>query len=310
MKSKLVLILGATGVGKSEVAMGVALRVHGEIVSADSLQVYRHMDIGTGKPVAEQRKKIPHHLIDVVEPDQEFNAARFRELALRVVQEIWSRGKKAIVCGGTGLYVRVLTHGLFVGPGRNAEIRKELAKEEEKNGLGCLYQRLKQVDPDASFWIHPNDRQRIIRALEVFTVTGKRLSQWQGDHGFRETPFESLKIGLERDRAELYSLIDHRCEEMMAHGLVEEVRRLKDRGYGLELKPLQSVGYRHVGLYLRGELSMEESLSMMKRDSRRLAKRQLTWFRADKEIRWFHPEKEKKEILQVVEGFLSNAAYS
>ncbi|MCZ6452093.1 MAG: tRNA (adenosine(37)-N6)-dimethylallyltransferase MiaA [Deltaproteobacteria bacterium] len=304
MKPKVVIILGPTGVGKSEVAMSVALHVQGEIVSADSLQIYRHMDVGTGKPAPEQRREVRHHLIDMIDPDREFNAAMFREMALKAIQEIRSRRNQAIVCGGTGLYIKVLIHGLFVGPGRDAGIRKDLEEEAKERGLGCLYERLKQIDPDVTSWIHPNDRQRIIRALEVFTLTGKRMSEWQGDHGFGESSFESLKIGLNRDREELYGLIDRRCEEMVVGGLIEEVRWLAENGYGMDLKPLQSVGYNHIGLYLRGEMGLEESLALMKRDTRRLAKRQLTWFRADKEIRWFHPEHERKEILDTARDFL------
>ena len=304
MKPKLVIIVGPTGAGKSEVALDVALEVNGEILNADSQQVYRYMNAGTGKPTAEQRQKVPHHLIDIVDPDEEFNAALFRERALHCAQEIWSKKKKGILCGGAGLYIRALTHGLFLGPGRNPEIRKGLEREAEGKGPDFLYERLKQADPAVTSWIHPNDRQRIIRALEVFEATGKKMSQWQQEHGFKESPFETLKIGLNRDRAELYDLIDRRCDKMIADGLVNEVKGLLDKGYSLDLKALQSVGYRHVGLYLSGSKSLEEAVQLMKRDTRHLAKRQLTWFRSDKEIRWFHPEKERERILSAVKEFL------
>jgi tRNA dimethylallyltransferase len=304
MKPKVIVILGPTGVGKSEVAIEVALQVRGEIISADSLQIYRHLNVGTGKPALEQRHKVRHHMIDVVNPDEEFNVALYREMALRAIQEIHSRRNQAIVCGGTGLYIKALSHGLFVGPGKDAGIRSGLEEEAKEKGLGHLYARLKQVDPDATSWIHPNDRQRIIRALEVFTLTGKRLSQWQGEHRFGDSPFEILKIGLNRDREELYELINRRCEEMVDNGLIEEVSWLIDNGYSTDLNPLQSVGYHHIGLYLRGEMSLEESISQMKQDTRRLAKRQLTWFRSDKEIRWFHPENERKNILETARDFL------
>ena len=302
-KPKLVIILGPTGVGKSEVAIEVALEVGGEIINADSQQVHRNMDVGTGKPQSGQRQNVPHHLIDIVNPDEEFNVALFRQRALESTEGIRSRGKKVVLCGGTGLYIRALTHGLFVGPSRDPEIRKRLEQEAEKEGLGSLYERLRQVDPDATSWIHPNDRQRIIRALEVFTVTGKGMSQWQREHGFKESPFETLKIGLNREREELYDLINRRCEEMIANGLEEEVRGLMERGYGLDLKPMQSVGYRHMGLFLSGTKSLEEALSLMKRDSRHLAKRQLTWFRTDKEIRWFHPDRARGKILEAAKEF-------
>lgn len=307
MKPKLVIILGPTGAGKSEVAIEVALEIGGEIINSDSQQVYRSMDVGTGKPAAEQRQKVPHHLIDIVEPNEGFNAALFRQRALESAKAIWSRGKKVILCGGTGLYIKAIIHGLFVGPSKDPEIRKGLEQEAEKKGLGSLYERLGQVDPDATSWIHPNDRQRIIRALEVFVATGKGMSQWQREHGFKENRFETLKIGLNREREELYSLIDRRCEEMIASGLAEEVRRLMENGYSLDLKSMQSVGYRHMGLYLSGTISLEDALALMKRDTRHLAKRQLTWFRADKEIRWFHPERERKTILEAVTGFLATA---
>lgn len=303
MKPKLIIILGPTGVGKSEVAIEVALEAGGEIINADSQQVYRYMDIGTGKPAPEQRRKVPHHLIDIVDPDEEFNAALFREMALKNAEEVWSRGKKVLLCGGTGLYIKAVTHGLFVGPSKDPEIRKRLEEEARDKGLGTLYERLSKVDPAALSSVHPNDRQRIIRALEVFELTGKQMSQWQREHGFKESPFDTLKIGLEREREELYAMINRRCEEMVAHGLVEEVKGLVDRGFSLELKPMQSVGYRHVGLHLSGAMSLEEALSLMQRDTRHLAKRQLTWFRADKDIRWFHPERDRKEILDTVRGF-------
>ncbi len=305
MKPKLLLILGPTGAGKSEVAFEVALEVGGEIINADSQQVYCHMDIGTAKPDLENRKKVPHHLIDIIDPDEEFNVALFRQKALESAQEIWSQGRKVIVCGGTGLYIRSLLHGLFIGPQRDLAVRSRLERETEKKGLEWLYERLRQVDLDATARIHPNDRQRIIRALEVFEVTGKRMSQWQKEHGFRESLFETLKIGLNRERKELYSLIDYRCEEMVAHGFVDEVRGLLERGYSQSLNSMRSVGYRHMGLYLSGEMSLEDALSLMKRDTRRLAKRQLTWFRADKEIRWFHPEEGKQDILKAVRNFFS-----
>jgi len=309
MKPKLVIILGPTGVGKSEVAIDVALGVGGEIINADSQQVYRAMDIGTGKPTQEKRQRLPHHLIDIVDVDEEFNVALFREKALESAEAIWSRGKKTVVCGGTGLYIKALSHGLFVGPGKNPEIRKRLEQEAGENGLETLYLRLGRVDPDALTSIHPNDRYRIIRALEVFEVTGKRMSQWQREHGFKESPFEILKIGLNREREELYDLINRRCEEMVANGLVEEVKGLIDRGYRLDLKSMRSVGYRHMGLYLSGAMALEEAVSLMQRDTRHLAKRQLTWFRADKEIRWLHPDRERRVILEIARAFFNHDSF-
>jgi tRNA dimethylallyltransferase len=304
MKPRLVVILGPTAAGKSETAIELAGDIGAEIINADSQQVYRYMDIGTGKPPMAVRARIPHHLIDVVEPDQEFNVAMFRALAIRSAQDIWGRNKRVIVCGGTGLYIKALTRGLFTGPGQDAAIREALANEIDAAGLGVLYTRLEQIDPAAVSWIHLNDRQRIVRALEVYELTGKPISVWQKEHAFSESPFEVLQIGLARERAELYTLINQRCDQMIAAGLVEEVKGLVAKGYSLGLKPLQSVGYHQMGLFLNGDMSLDDAVTSMKRDTRRLAKRQLTWFRRGEKIVWLHPEREKEKIKRLGKDFL------
>ena len=305
MKSKLVIILGPTAVGKTALALEVAERLKGEIINADSQQVYRYMDIGTGKPSLPDRERIPHHLIDIVNPDEEFNAAFFRRAATEAIQTIRARGRSAIVCGGTGLYLKALTQGLFEGPGQDPELRRTLENEIAELGLGTLYRRLMQIDPAVGSTIHPNDRQRIIRAVEVCQLTGRPLSDWQKAHAFRDDQYIVLKIGLNRDRAELYDQINGRSEAMVRIGLLEEVRRLVDLGYGLALRPMQSVGYRQMGEVLQGKTSLAEALAVMKQETRHLAKRQLTWFRRDSEIRWLHPEEQKEEIFRVVSGFLA-----
>jgi tRNA dimethylallyltransferase len=305
MKPKIVVVLGPTAVGKSDIAMEVALQMNGEIINADSQQVYGQMNIGTAKPSTELREKVAHHVIDVVDPDEEFNVARYRELATASIHDIRKRGKQAIVCGGTGLYIKALTRGLFLGPAQDPGIRAALTLKAHGHGLRSLYERLEQIDPSATSWIHPHDRQRIIRALEVYQMTGKPMSEWQKGHAFGETPFTTLKIGLDRQRAELYDRINQRCDQMIEAGLIDEVRGLFEQGYGLDLKPLCSVGYRHMGLFLMGKMSLEEAVFLMKRDTRRLAKRQLTWFRSDREIRWFHPGGERAEIKHVVQEFLN-----
>jgi tRNA dimethylallyltransferase len=305
MKPKLVVVLGPTAVGKSELALGLALSIDGEIVNADSQQVYRFMDIGTGKPSAEDRLRVSHHLIDMVDPDEEFNAAQFRRMALAIIEQIQGREKKVIVCGGTGLYLKALTQGLFEGPGSDAAFRAALDRQIEVQGLAALYQRLVAIDGSVTSTIHPNDRQRIVRALEVFETTGRPLSAWQNEHAFRDEPFELLKIGLLRERAELYDRINRRCEQMVQDGLLEEVRELVARGYSLDLKSLRSVGYRQMGAVLRGEKDLTGALEEMKQETRRLAKRQLTWFRRDGEILWFHPEKQQREICQRAGEFLA-----
>jgi tRNA dimethylallyltransferase len=289
-------------VGKSETALALAEGLGAEIVNADSQQVYRYMDIGTGKPSLEERERIPHHLIDVADPDQEFNVARFRELAAGAIAKIHDRQQHAIVCGGTGLYLKALTHGLFEGPAQAPELRAAYDREISEEGLAVLYQRLLSLDPSAASSIHPHDRQRTIRALEVFELTGKPLSHWQREHAFAERPYETLKIGLNRERNELYDLIDRRSDRMMAQGFLDEVRSLLVRGYSPDLKPLRSVGYRQMCRVLRGERELAPALDEMKQETRRLAKRQLTWFRGDPEVIWYHPH-ERERIVAVATAF-------
>lgn len=303
MKPKLLIILGPTAAGKSEMAVALAAKIGAEIINADSQQVYRYMNLGTGKPSRADREQVTHHLIDVVDPEEEFNVAIFRRMALETIDNIHARGKKVVVCGGTGLYLKALTRGLFVGPEQDPEVRSELACEIQEKGLGALYQRLIEIDPAAHSRIHPNDRQRIVRALEVHQLTGKPMSQWQKEHNFGDESFDTLKIGLQRERAELYELINRRCERMIGDGLLDEVRDLAAKGYSLDLKPLQSLGYRQMGLVLEGRSKIEQAVKEMKQETRHLAKRQLTWFRQDHEIRWLHPEKQRQEIIESVQRF-------
>jgi len=303
-KPKLIIVLGPTAVGKSELALELAGRVDAEIINADSQQVYRYMDIGTGKVSGADRARVPHHLIDVVDPDGEFHAALFRRLATAAAEDIQRRGKNVVVCGGTGLYLKALTHGLFSGPGHNPEIRCALEQEILNRGVGELYRRLAAIDPGVTSSIHPNDRQRIVRALEVFELTGRPLSAWQKEHSFREEPWNAVKIGLMRERNELYDRINRRSEGMIQEGLFEEVCNLVERGFGLDLNPLRGVGYRQMGAVIRGEMDLPRATEEMKQETRRLAKRQLTWFRRDGDIRWYHPETGKQEIFQVAAEFL------
>ena len=300
---KLIVILGPTAVGKSALALEIAQAFNGEIINADSQQVYRQLNIGTGKPAPAERERVAHHLIDVVDIDADFNAALFRRLASDAVGQIHRREKCAIVCGGTGLYLKALTRGLFEGPGSDPSIRRELEQEIAGKGLADVYRKLEAIDPSVSASIHPNDRQRIVRALEVYRLTGSPLSHWQRAHGFAERPFETLQIGLRREREELYELINRRSEAMIAAGLLEEVQSLIRLGFSLNLRPLQSVGYRQMAQVIRGESGLEEALVQMQQETRRLAKRQVTWFGGDHEICWFHP-RQKQEILDAVKAFL------
>jgi len=304
MKPKLVVITGPTAVGKSQLALQLAQEIDAEIINADSQQVYRFMNIGTGKPSPQERETVRHHLLDLVNPDEEFNAAMFRRAAMNAAKAILSRHKRVMVCGGTGLYLKALIHGLFVGPPQSVEVRERIGRQIEKRGLRFMYEKLQQVDADAASSIHPNDRYRLMRALEVFELTGKPISQWQREHAFSERAFETFTVALDRERSELYQRINRRCDQMIEQGLIEEVRDLEEKGYALSLKPLQSVGYRHAGLFLKEVVTLADAVELMKRDTRRLAKRQLTWFRGDQEIRWFHPEESREDLRQAVKEFL------
>jgi len=274
----LIALVGATASGKTEIAIEMAQRFGAEIVGADSRQVYRRLDIGSAKPTAAQRSAVPHHLIDVVEPDQHFDCARYRELALAAIDDIHRRGRRVLVVGGTGLYVSVLARGLFAGPPRDAALRARLIAEENE-AAGSLHRRLAAVDPVAAARLHARDQVRLVRALEVFEITGRPISEWQAEHARRGGQLAVHVIALDLPRDELYARIDARCREMVHAGLIEEVRALLDSGLDPELPSLRSPGYAEIGAHVRGLCSLGEALTQMSQATRRLAKRQLTWMR-------------------------------
>jgi tRNA dimethylallyltransferase len=302
-RPRVIAVMGPTAVGKSGLALQLAKDLIGAIVNADSVQIYRFMDIGTAKPTAAERAEVAHYLVDIVDPDQNFDASLYSQMAREAINSLVLEGKVAIVAGGTGLYLKALLHGLFPAGYSNEGIRERLRRQGEKDGGVELYTRLKQIDPGSAGRIHPNDLFRIIRALEVWELTGEPLSVLQKEHGFREDPFITLKIGLYLPRSELYKRINRRVEEMMELGLLAEVRGLLDRGYGPHLKSMQALGYRHMVQHLINGMKIAEAVRTMKRDTRHYAKRQMTWFRGDQEIRWFHPE-EKEEIGRLVKEFI------
>lgn len=304
-KPKFVAIVGPTASGKSSLALSLALKFRGEILSADSVQVYRGLDIGTAKPSAEERRLVRHHLIDILDPDEEYSAALFREHADGIIARLHAAGTPAFVAGGTGLYLKVLSRGLFRGPGGDPALRDRLRRRAETEGGEALHRELALLDPQAASRIHPHDTFRVIRALEVSTVGRRPISQYQGEHGFRENPYSVLKIGLSCEREDLYRRIESRVESMVERGWVEEVRSLLSRGYSPSLKSMQSLGYRHIVSHLEGEIDLSQAVSWTKRDTRRYAKRQITWFKADPEVRWFPAEGREKEIGSLIEDFLS-----
>ncbi|MGB9079929.1 MAG: tRNA (adenosine(37)-N6)-dimethylallyltransferase MiaA [Desulfuromonadaceae bacterium] len=284
---KILVICGPTASGKSDLALQLAHALDAEIVNADSMQVYRGFDIGTAKPSAEQQAEIRHHLIDILDPDQQFSAADFAAAADAAIRDILSRGKRAIVVGGTGLYIKSLVKGLVDSPGGGGELRLALQDEADRVGNEVMLERLRLVDPELAASLHPNNLLRIIRALEVFQSTGIPLSRYQNEHAFATRRYDTLQFGISVDRAELYRRIDERVERMLDAGLLGEVSALLAAGFGRDLKSMRSIGYKEAAAHLCGELSREEAARLIKRDTRHYAKRQLTWFKADPDILWF-----------------------
>jgi tRNA dimethylallyltransferase len=286
----LVIVLGPTAVGKSRVAVDLALRFGGEIISGDSIQVYRGFDIGTDKPTLEARRGIPHHLIDIVGPEVQFTAADFVREALAAARDISGRGRLPLVAGGTGLYIKALVDGLFPGPGRDPALRAALEAEAKEKGLDALFQKLEAADPEYARKVRSRDRIRIIRALEVHAATGRPISE---HFKATESPLKGrrvLRLGLRLDRESLCRRIDDRVDRMFDRGLVEEVRKLLERGVPESSPPFRALGYSLVLRHLRGEIGRGEAVALTKTDTRRYAKRQMTWFRKMDGVAWFSPD--------------------
>jgi len=303
-KPKIIIILGPTAVGKTDLALDLATGFCGEIICADSMQVYRHLDIGTSKPTREERARVPHHLIDIVDPDGEFSAALFSRQAGDIIGDLHGR-RTVIVAGGTGLYIRALTGGIIEGPGTDEDRRKLYRERLESQDREVLYARLQEMDPEAAGRIHPHDGVRIIRALEIAELAGEPISEKHRRHGFRQVRYECLKVGLYRDREELYRRIDSRAGQMVEAGLVRETERILRLGYDENIKPLQSLGYRYFIQYIKGKMTLDEALRSMQRDTRHYARRQMTWFRGEGDIEWFHPD-EAGQIRARIDRFLNS----
>ncbi|MXW22819.1 MAG: tRNA (adenosine(37)-N6)-dimethylallyltransferase MiaA [Candidatus Dadabacteria bacterium] len=303
-KPKLIVVLGPTASGKTEIALEIAGRTGACIISADSVQVYRHFDIGSAKPTEEQRREIPHFLIDIVDPDEGFNAGTYMRLALDRISRLVADGKKIVVVGGTFLYVKALLYGLLEGVEIDREFRDSLARERDAKGVVSLYKRLESIDPVSAGRINPNDYVRIERALEVYHATGERMSDHQRRHGFAEQRFNALKIGLLGEREQLRRTIDERVDAMIGRGWVEEVEAIRVRGYGPDLKPMKSIGYKRINEFLDGQLDLKTAVEKIKTDTKRFSKRQSTWLRADDSIKWFDPADGKRPILEACSEFL------
>ncbi|MEW6375938.1 MAG: tRNA (adenosine(37)-N6)-dimethylallyltransferase MiaA [Thermodesulfobacteriota bacterium] len=303
-RPRVVILLGPTGVGKSKLAIELAEELGGEIVSADSMQVYRHMDIGTAKPTPDEQRRVRHHMIDLVNPDQPFHANLYRTLGRKTIDQLYQDGKPIWVVGGTGLYIKTLTQGLFASPKIDPAVREKLKQEVEEKGGEFLYQRLKNVDPQTASNLHPHDLFRTIRALEVFDSTGTPISFYREQHRFGEKPYLSLKIGLETNRATLYRRIEQRVDQMIERGFLPEVRGLMKMGYGPALKPMRSLGYKQMVQFLLKEIGWDEAVRQIKRDTRHYAKRQWTWFKTDPEVRWRDESTDRQKIFLEITSFL------
>jgi tRNA dimethylallyltransferase len=278
-QKKVILLVGPTAVGKTGASIIIAKELGAEIISADSMQIYKHMDIGTEKPAREQLREVRHHMIDIVEPHETFSAGRYMATVAPIIESLLGAGRAPLVVGGTGLYIKAMTRGLFTGPGADRELREELRKED----AGTLYERLRLLDPEAAGEIRPGDKRRVVRALEVCLKSGKKISELRKSMT-SPLPCEFVKIGLTRERKELYRMIDGRVEGMVERGLLDEVGRL------LEMNPsetpMQAIGYKEIAGHLMGEYPLDEAVRLIKRNTRRYAKRQFTWFRKEAGLGW------------------------
>ncbi|MEN6469799.1 MAG: tRNA (adenosine(37)-N6)-dimethylallyltransferase MiaA [Smithella sp.] len=301
-KIPLVVICSPTATGKTHLAVELAEAEGGEIVNADSLQVYRYLDIGTAKPTRAEKERAPHHLIDVVNPDEEFNAALYAGQARAIIAKLAEENKPVFIVGGTGLYIRALLQGIIATPPVDENIRNYYRELRDRHGREYLFGLLKERDPQAAGRINPRDAVRVIRALEVLEQSGESIIALQQKHAFADCPYDVCKIGLRVERAELKKRIAERTQRMVEAGLVDEVRGLLERGYSENLKPLQSLGYKQTVAFIRGRASWDQTLDLINRDTWQYSKRQLTWFSADKIINWFSPD-QFDQIRKTVETF-------
>jgi len=284
-KPLLTVIAGPTASGKSSLAMLLADIIPLEIINFDSMQVYRGMDIGTAKPDASDRHRVIHHLLDLCDPDETFSAGRYIPLFREAVEDITGQGRLPVAVGGTGLYLRGALGGLFRGPARDDGMRREM-RRREAGDPGILYRTLEEKDPETASRTRPNDMVRIIRALEVHELTGAPISALQAEHSFQDRPFDAVIYCLSPERESLYRWIEGRVDRMMAEGFLKEVKRLMEKGYSRELTSMKALGYRELRAHLDGEMTLPEAVELIKRNTRRYAKRQLTWFKGEEGVRW------------------------
>ena len=304
-KKPMIILTGPTAVGKTDLSIQLAKAINGEIISADSMQVYRHMDIGSAKVTPEEMDGVPHHLIDVLEPEEEFNVVVFQELAKEALTGIYERGHIPIIVGGTGFYIQALLYDIdFTENDGDTAIRRELEKLAQTQGAGCLHQMLQEIDPESAAAIHQNNVKRVIRAIEFYRQTGKKISLHNEQEREKQSPYQFLYYVLDTDRKTLYERIDRRVDLMMEHGLVDEVKHLADMGCTRDMVSMQGLGYKEILDYLSGEIPLEEAVYILKRDTRHFAKRQITWFKRERDVRWLELEQFQNDRKKVLEHIL------
>lgn len=295
-------IVGPTATGKSQLALAVAERLNGQIVSADSRQVYRFMDIGTAKPNLTDRTRVPHHFIDIINPDDPYDVGKYYSEASDLIQNLLNRSISIILCGGSGLYVKALVDGLFVGPAKSDELREYYESLAEEHGKDYLYELLRQIDPDSAKHSDPTKTRRNIRALEVYELTGRRISELQHESTIHP-PFDVIQFGIRWETERLNERINRRVDQMLDDGFFEEVRALLAKGYSAKLNSMNTVGYKEGIVYLKGKMSKQECVDEIKKNSRHYAKRQRTWFNADKRIAWLDGTLSIKELTNNIVGY-------
>jgi len=309
LEKAIIVLLGPTASGKTEVGLSLAREVNAEIISCDSMQVYKYLNIGTAKPPRKIRQVIPHHLIDIKYPDEEYSAGEFQLRAIKAIERIFKKGKLPILIGGTAFYIRTITDGICPIPSRDEKMRKRLSQLARKYGRSYLYKRLKKIDKKACEKIHPNNIKRIIRALEVYSLTRIPFSAWQNRRYY--PPYPIIVFGLDWERGLVYERIGRRVEEMIKEGLIKEVKRLLTRGYSKRLNSLQGLGYRQAIEFLEGKYDLQRMKYLIKRDTRRYAKRQLTWWRRDGRINWIKMDegKKAKEVAREIKNICLKKRY-
>lgn len=306
MKKPLIILTGPTAVGKTKASIGLAKALNGEIISADSMQVYKYMDIGSAKIRQEEMQGIKHYMLDELEPDEEFHVVRFQQMAKQAMEEIYAKGKVPIVVGGTGFYIQALLYDIdFTESDEDTEYREELEKLAQEKGAEYLHDMLRAVDPASADSIHANNVKRVIRALEFYKLTGQKISEHNEKERAKESPYDFFYFVLNDDRKLLYERIDARIDKMLEDGLLEEVTFLKNKGYTKDMVSMQGLGYKEILDYLNGECTLEEAVYILKRDTRHFAKRQLTWFRRERDVIWVDKNNYDHNEQKILEVMLS-----